>query len=732
MVGYLFEGLDARAAQWLLARAIRAVSPGRLVSIEAAVLGEQAALQRAFDHGLVASLPDEPGGAIDLRRPLDLLGALEEAPLRLTQKDLLAVLSSALTPEVRLILERAWITQAKPLGLIGPEPRLLVGREDVVNHLVELLAPQDDVTVTVLSGLDGLGKTSVAATASRLLETRLEPVWISFAEGPEKGWTPVASVFDIDPHRPGLEVRDRDGVPRWVRVAQDRLLRRRCLIVIDDADTVPEEQIPAWIPAGHGHCVVLVLSRRPEHALQRQRDAITVRLGALRAEAARELLAERAPHLREAIARGEAEPLLERLGGHPEAITLVAAWLEHTSLEEAAAQIGKSEETVPAVIRKALEAQSEEGIDFLCALAVCSPAGSPRELVFRMLPGDVETRSTLDQLLDRSLVAVTTRNIRLPEVVRLDVERRLAAMLETREQLEWGHAEATRELFEDARERRDAITEDDLYGDLCLAVDRLIARCKPGAHNVGSLLGSLADALLHYPRGGRVQNLQRVATASRLLLTVFDHQDSPMQWAAAQNLLAIVLPSLPAENSPENLQEAVVACHQALSLFTPQGHPYKWALVQNSLGNALMELATGDPRDNLRASTEAFRAALSVLSPEAHPQDWAGIQNNLALALTKLGTSESLQEAVKAYEAALLVLHLEDFPRDWARIRANLGRALLLLPMGDHVENLRKAIAAFQDALTIYTPDDFPEEHAHTQRALDAALQSLAAATATP
>ncbi|HSN98803.1 MAG TPA: hypothetical protein VLS89_10980, partial [Candidatus Nanopelagicales bacterium] len=424
-IGWLLRGVDVRVAQWVLALATRTPNPERLVGTDAALLGRDAALLRAFEAGLLEGLPDEPGDPLDLRRPLEILGDLADAPGAPSLAMAAAALAPHLDPMVHSVLERLLQPPMRRLGLSGPRPpRPLVGRDAVLRRLVMLCEPGNEVRTTVLYGLDGMGKGAVAASLCELLVAGLEPVWLRFAEGAEEGWSRVATALGMDLSQPGQIARDRTGVPRWVRRVHDILRRAPYLVVADEVDTIPEDELAAWLPGGQGACAVLVLSRSAQRPLQRARDAIAVSLGPVSIDSSRSLLATKAPHLAEAIARGDADRLIDALGGSPGALVLASSLLEKAGLPEATEIATRGEQAVPQVLRKALAQLSVAEKRILLAMAVCAPGGSPPELPLAIArgkpPGEVMTG-----LQDRSFIIAGARTVRLAPLVRLAMERRL-------------------------------------------------------------------------------------------------------------------------------------------------------------------------------------------------------------------------------------------------------------------------------------------------------------------
>lgn len=280
--GWLLRGADEDVAAWALRMALRV--EGRHGALSRLLWGEPAGdehirRRRFFAAGLVHGLPDEQGGPIDLRRPLELLRSCEGAPFRFSSQDLAARLGPEVQQQARLVLDEYVMATVQPLRLSRPEFEALGGPVDlpVATRLSDLCQPADEVTITILWDPESTREMHRAAAAvSMSLEPKLETVWITFAGGPERGFRPVAAALDIDTEQPEATTPDQEGVPRWVGRAHDYLRMRPCLLVVEDADAVPEADLGKWLPAGPGRCVVLVLSRRPERVLQRTRDAIAV------------------------------------------------------------------------------------------------------------------------------------------------------------------------------------------------------------------------------------------------------------------------------------------------------------------------------------------------------------------------------------------------------------------------------------------------------------------------
>ncbi len=768
-IGWLLRGVDVRVAHWTLARALPAKHPERLVSTEAAILGEDAALLRAFEAGLIEALAEEPDDVLDLRRPLHLLGHIDEAPLDVDFALVAKELHGQLVPEVYVVIERHLRSAPKRLGLEGPErPRAFVGRAEVLKRLVALFEPANEVRTTVLYGVDGSGRSAVASALCELFAPSLEPIWITFAGGPEAGWIPVANALGLDLSELSYGV-EPERVPRWVRRIHDLLRLRPCLVVVTDVEAIAEDELPGWLPSGPGECAVLVLSKSAQRILQRERDAIALVLRPLAIGQARELLASKAPKMVEAIEGGEADELLHKLDGNPRAIVTVAALLGSKSLAEVETLVGGGEASISGLVRSAVEALDPEETRLAWALAMCAPAGSAKGLPLQI--ADVN-EGVLARLEDKALVVTTQGKVRLHGLARIEVQREIRK--EERKTLEEAHARSAARMFMKALGGHEQEAEDQIYDDALFALDQMTERCRSGDSSLVKVLIQLAQRLQEYPRGNHADRLARVIAGCRAALAVKTSDVTPQTQARAQSILGLALKKLPTGSRAENLSGAIEAFRAALTVWTRESYPHEWVTTLNNLGNALRLLPTGDRAENLQLATEAFHFALSVCSREVHPRLWAMTQHNLGIALAALLTkdreeplrqaieafraasevtpreaypygwalnqsnlgnvlaelpggdrAENLRQAIDAYQAALTVHTLEAFPRDWARTKSNLGAAISQLPTGDRAQNLRDAIAAHRAALTIYTKAAFPRDHTYVQRRMDDALDAL-------
>jgi tetratricopeptide (TPR) repeat protein len=715
VLDWLLTGVDVRVAQWLLTLGFGGPGAERRLGTDATLLGQQEALRRAFERGLLHQVPRHEGDPLDLRRPLEALGRLDSAPGRPTQEQLVEHLGQHLSPSMRQVLERLVQPTALRLGLPGPAEVPLIGREEIVKRLTALLEPADQIRTCVLYGVVGSGKTPVAASVAHLLEHRLETVWINFTGGPLAGWLRVAVALGLDTQKPAAERRDRAGVPRWVREAQRRLATGTYLLVVDEVEEVQEELLPEWLPTGPGSCAVLVLSRSPQRALQRAHDAIAIHMPLFSLEDARHFMQLRTPALSAEIARGEADSLMERVGRHPGALTLLAHALEQRGLPstlEALSAPAQEVDVIPRVVQEVVASLGEDEQTLLRALWLCAPGGTRIELV-REICELQDVLSTVEWLVDRGLLVQSGRTIRLEVLVRLCLDRLYSeaqdSLLLTR------HASGVVELIEKATQRRDSVMQGELHEDLFLASKRMVGLVEQGHEAAVGLCYETGSALRDFPLGGQDRNLRQALSALRCVLGVWTREAVPDRWALAQNSLGIAFSYLQSGNREENLQQAISAYRAALEVWTRQSDPERWATAHNNLGNAFSELPKGRREENLQQAISAYHSALEVWTRDSGPERWALVQNNLGNAFSELPTGrreENLRQAISAYRAALEVWTRQAHPEQWATTHNNLGTAFTRLPTGNRGSNLRLAIASYHSALEVWTHEAFPEKWA--------------------
>lgn len=116
-------------------------------------------------------------------------------------------------------------------------------------------------------------------------------------------------------------------------------------------------------------------------------------------------------------------------------------------------------------------------------------------------------------------------------------------------------------------------------------------------------------------------------SASNAALEFYNRNEHPMEWAAAQNNLAIAIAiaiedqgnRTDGEQGTDLLAQAVTAFNAALELRTREGFPVQWAMTQQNIAIAEQARAGHDtctnPRPHLTAALEAVENALTIFDP---------------------------------------------------------------------------------------------------------------------
>ncbi|MEM6596445.1 MAG: hypothetical protein AAF672_16775, partial [Pseudomonadota bacterium] len=228
----------------------------------------------------------------------------------------------------------------------------------------------------------------------------------------------------------------------------------------------------------------------------------------------------------------------------------------------------------------------------------------------------------------------------------------------------------------------------------------------------------------------------------RQALDSLNPESQPVDWARAQNALAIALQQqgtrTEGARGADLLAQAVAAYDAALEVRTRQDHPVDWAATQNNKGAALRNQGTRteSPRGSelLAQAVAAYDAALEVRTRQDHPVAWATTQNNRGTALLDQGTrtegargAELLAKAVAAYDAALEVFTRQDHQVDLAS--SKILKGIALHNQGTRTEGARgsellaQAVAAYDAALEVRTRQDHPMDGDHTQKNQSTSLQ---------
>jgi DNA-binding SARP family transcriptional activator/tetratricopeptide (TPR) repeat protein len=221
---------------------------------------------------------------------------------------------------------------AVPLAQLPPDTADFTGREEFVKHLTGLLAgeaasdridqPGGVVRVALVTGIGGVGKTTLAVRVGHLVRARFPDgqVYLNLRAGTAQPITPYQAA--------GRVLRDL-GVPdRAIPAGDDErnamyrsvLADRRLLIVLDDAQDTA--QVRPLLPAG-GACAVLVTSRHRMPGL----TAARVELDVLDSSEAELLFARVVGHQRTSAEPAAVTDILAACGNLPLAVRVLASRL---------------------------------------------------------------------------------------------------------------------------------------------------------------------------------------------------------------------------------------------------------------------------------------------------------------------------------------------------------------------------------------------------------------------
>ena len=218
----------------------------------------------------------------------------------------------------------------------APEVSTFYGREDELAHLTDWLVEQHCRVVSVL-GLGGIGKSTLAVTLMHRVADQFDAViWRSLRDAP-----PCEPLLDELLHILAGEPLTivLDTLERRLNLLFEFLRTRRVLLVLDNLESVMEQAeesgrlLPGYEGYGrllrraaetkHKSCLLLT-SREKPHELAplegRQTPVRSLHLGQLDADACELLL-----HEKEVTgSTAERERLIERYGGNPLALKIVA------------------------------------------------------------------------------------------------------------------------------------------------------------------------------------------------------------------------------------------------------------------------------------------------------------------------------------------------------------------------------------------------------------------------
>ena len=244
---------------------------------------------------------------------------------------------------------------------------------------------------------------------------------------------------------------------------------------------------------------------------------------------------------------------------------------------------------------------------------------------------------------------------------------------------------------------------------------------------------ALADALQTYgdQRGDR-QALERAVAAYQDALKVFTREQMPLEWAAAQAGLGVMLDRLgERESGAEHLTQSVAAFQESLKERTRERMPGDWARTQVNLANTLVTLGERESgTERFAQAVAAYREALKEITRKEDPLNWAATQIDLGNALWTWGDreigTEHLTQAVTALQEALKERTRDRTPLEWAGAQNNLGNVLSTLGERESgTERLTQAVSAYEEALKEFKRERVPLQWAITQNNLGSALQVL-------
>jgi hypothetical protein len=270
-----------------------------------------------------------------------------------------------------------------------------------------------DLPVTLLISLGGMGKTSLArAVAGDCLEGRAPElpfaavVWVSDSDHP--GTTnlsttleTIARVLDY-PGLTALPFAERQ------REVEDLLRRQAVLLVVDNAETITDAALFAWLARLPGPSRALVTSR---FALPGLAEAYRVELGPMADAEIRALIAEWLPRGRLRGWHGALEallPLAAAVGGNPKATEVALGLLAHRALADVLADLADAR----APIFDALLVRAWELLDATARRALLAvplfPASVPADaLAYCADLSAAALQRSVEQLAGLSLLDVT-------------------------------------------------------------------------------------------------------------------------------------------------------------------------------------------------------------------------------------------------------------------------------------------------------------------------------------
>ncbi len=243
----------------------------------------------------------------------------------------------------------------------------------------------------------------------------------------------------------------------------------------------------------------------------------------------------------------------------------------------------------------------------------------------------------------------------------------------------------------------------------------------------------LAAACAGRVRGERGRNLENALTLYRAVLSIWDREATPFDWALVQlNLARVYLAYADAEPglAAPSRQNALDALDASLQVTARADDPAQHALTLDVTGALYFGRAEGDEVENLAQAIRVYTEALEVAESAGLSGPALITAFNLALAaarhadLTAGERPVHMKRLIEACDRALSVWTRANEPFNWAdalvaRARARdlyrqrtLGKAMARLIFSPEV------IADYRGALEVYRPATAPDRCCRTAQAL--------------
>jgi tetratricopeptide (TPR) repeat protein len=168
-------------------------------------------------------------------------------------------------------------------------------------------------------------------------------------------------------------------------------------------------------------------------------------------------------------------------------------------------------------------------------------------------------------------------------------------------------------------------------------------------------------------------------------LTIYARDRYPVEWAVAQDCKGVAareaglrIPLGVDSGGLSALLKAVRAHKSALEVLTREHQPIEWAVAQQNLAIALLErgIRFREPElveKDLNDAADAIGNALKVFTRKEYPSAWAELHYNRGIGLMRRSTRVGqdarslLDQSIAAFGQAQQVYTESEFPREWAR-----------------------------------------------------------------